>query len=282
MERIAEIEAMAAAARRAWREGKRIGFVPTMGYFHAGHLRLMERARGECDLVVVSLFVNPAQFGPGEDLEAYPRDLDGDAAKAAAAGVDIFFLPRAESLYPPGFRTWVEVRELTDKLCGRSRPGHFRGVATVVNKLFHIVQPHRAYFGLKDYQQYRVIGRMAADLNWDLEVVGVETVREPDGLAMSSRNVYLSPRQRQSALALSRSLQRARELVEGGERRAGTIVEMVEGQITAQPETRIDYVSVCDPETLTEVDRIDGEALLALAVYVGKARLIDNIILKAP
>lgn len=282
MERIAEIEAMAAAARRAWREGKRIGFVPTMGYFHAGHLRLMERARGECDLVVVSLFVNPAQFGPGEDLEAYPRDLDGDAAKAAAAGVEIFFHPRAESLYPPGFRTWVEVRELTDKLCGRSRPGHFRGVATVVNKLFHIVQPHRAYFGLKDYQQYRVIGRMAADLNWDLEVVGVETVREPDGLAMSSRNVYLSPRQRQSALALSRSLQRARELVEGGERRAGTIVEMVEGQITAQPETRIDYVSVCDPETLTEVDRIDGEALLALAVYVGKARLIDNIILKAP
>lgn len=282
MNRITEVEMMTAAAREARREGKRIGFVPTMGYFHEGHLRLMDHARRENDIVVVSLFVNPTQFGPGEDLESYPRDLDGDAVKAGEAGVDILFHPGPESLYSSGFSTWVEVTGLTDKLCGRARPGHFRGVATVVSKLFHIVQPHRAYFGLKDYQQYQVIRRMAADLNWDLEVVGVETVREPDGLAMSSRNVYLSPEQRQSALALSRSLVRAREWVAGGERGAQAILEMVRETISTQPETKIDYISLCDPLTLEEVDRVREVALLAVAVFVGTTRLIDNVILKAP
>jgi len=282
MERIVEIRDMIAAARRARREGKTIGFVPTMGYFHDGHLRLMTRAREESDLVVVSLFVNPTQFGPGEDLASYPRDPDGDAAKAASVGVDVLFCPRAEDMYPPGSHTWVHMEGITDKLCGGSRPGHFRGVATVVAKLFHIVQPQRAYFGLKDYQQFLVIKRMVADLNWDLEVVGVETVRDSDGLAMSSRNVYLSPRQRQSALSLNRALRRAQELIDAGERRPETILAVVKEMISQQPEVRIDYVVLCDPETLEEVSLLQEDTLLALAAFVGKARLIDNAVLRVP
>ena len=282
MDRIVEIEDMMAVARQARRSGKTIGFVPTMGYFHDGHLQLMRVARQESDLVVVSLFVNPTQFGQGEDLAAYPRDLEGDAAKASSVGVDVLFTPRVEAMYPADSRTWVEVEGITEKLCGRSRPGHFRGVATVVSKLFHIVQPHRAYFGRKDYQQFLVIKRVTADLNWDLEIVGVEIVRDPDGLALSSRNVYLSPQQRRSALSLSRSLRQAQAMIDQGERRSEAILAMVEETISEQPEVRIDYVALCDPETLEEVSQIQKDTLLALAVFAGKARLIDNAVLKVP
>ncbi|QJA06177.1 pantoate--beta-alanine ligase [Thermosulfurimonas marina] len=277
LSRVSEMQARAEALRR---EGRRIGFVPTMGYFHEGHLALMRRARELSDTVVVSVFVNPIQFGPQEDLSRYPRDLERDRRLAESVGVDILFVPSVEEMYPEGFQTYVEVTELSKPLCGARRPGHFRGVCTVVLKLFHIVKPQVAVFGEKDYQQLKVIQRMVRDLNLDIEIVPHPTVREPDGLAMSSRNTYLRPEERESALSLYRSLELARRRVAEGERRAEVLKKEIVEFIQAHPGTRIDYVEFRDPETLEEKTRVDGPTLLALAVFVGKARLIDNTILR--
>ncbi|SFN12085.1 pantoate--beta-alanine ligase [Thermodesulforhabdus norvegica] len=264
-----------------WRkEGKTIAFVPTMGYFHEGHLALMRLARERGDVLVVSIFVNPIQFGPSEDYQRYPRDLDRDLRLAESVGVDVVFAPQVEEMYPEGFQTYIEVTEISRPLCGKSRPGHFRGVATVVTKLFNIVKPHIAVFGEKDYQQLLVIRRMVKDLNLDVEIVGHPTVRETDGLAMSSRNVYLSDEERKAALRLNQSLQMARDLLQKGINRAGDIISEVSGYISSDPRVRIDYVEIRDAETLEEIDVIDRPAVLALAAFVGSARLIDNTILR--
>jgi pantoate--beta-alanine ligase len=277
---ISSIKEMSTLSENWRREGKVIAFVPTMGYFHAGHLSLMREGRRRGDVLVVSLFVNPIQFGPKEDLNQYPRNLERDKALAQKEGVDVLFVPKQEEMYPSGFQTFVEVTELTQHLCGLSRPGHFRGVTTVVTKLFNIVKPHIAIFGLKDYQQYLVIKRMVKDLNFDIEIIGCPIVREADGLAMSSRNEYLLPEQRKAALSLSKGLKLAQELVNAGERNAQIIINRVSNFIKQFPYTQIDYVKICDPETLEDLIEIKERALLALAVKVGRARLIDNTILE--
>ncbi|MHB0870389.1 MAG: pantoate--beta-alanine ligase [Chloroflexota bacterium] len=256
-----------------------VGLVPTMGYLHAGHLALVERARRENDIVVVSIFVNPAQFGPGEDFERYPRDEKRDLALLRKAGVDFVFTPSSSEIYPEGFSTYVTVEGLADKLEGAFRPGHFRGVATVVAKLFNIIPATRAYFGQKDAQQVVVVRRMARDLNLPHEIVAVATVREEDGLAMSSRNIYLDAEERQSALVLSRALYMARDMYEKGERSAVEIRTAIRAMLDAEPGVKTDYVTVSDPETLEELDRVEGRALVALAARVGKTRLIDNLVL---
>ncbi|MFX4263531.1 pantoate--beta-alanine ligase [Pelotomaculum propionicicum] len=265
--------------RQARADGHSIGLVPTMGYLHEGHLELMSQAKKQCDTVIISIFVNPAQFGPGEDLASYPRDLDRDAGMAETVGVDAIFNPGVEEIYPSGYCTYVDVERITDRLCGASRPGHFRGVATVVTKLFNIVKPDYAFFGQKDAQQVLVIKRMATDLNMEVEVVTVPTVRERDGLAMSSRNIYLDPAQRQAALSLNRSLKRAAAEVRAGERDAAKIRQLVIDIIKAEPLAEIDYVEIYSHPDLEPVEAIKGPALLALAVKMGRARLIDNIIL---
>jgi pantoate--beta-alanine ligase len=264
------------------RAGKTIGFVPTMGAFHEGHISLMRRARADNDIVVVSIFVNPIQFGRGEDFDNYPRDLHGDLAQAERVGVDLVFVPSVEAIYPKGFQTYVDVAELTEGLCGASRPGHFRGVTTVVTKLFNLVRPHRAYFGQKDYQQSAVVRRLVADLNMDLEVVLLPTVREADGLAMSSRNIRLTPEERRAASVLHASLGRAKERIRAGERSAKAILKEVRGLIETEPLARIDYVTLCHPDTLQPLDRVEGPALIALAVRFGDTRLIDNLPISAP
>ncbi|MCS6949694.1 MAG: pantoate--beta-alanine ligase [bacterium] len=267
---------------RAWtklarEDGKTIGFVPTMGYFHEGHLSLMRRAKAECDLCVVSLFVNPTQFGPTEDYQRYPRDFARDAAMAESVGVDLLFAPEVEEMYPNGYQTYVEVTEVTRRLEGAARPGHFRGVATVCAKLFNIVQADRAYFGKKDYQQLKVIQRMVRDLNLPVEIVPCETVREPDGLAMSSRNVYLQPAERQAATVLYRALCAGRDAILAGERDAATVQRVIEQVIATEPLVQPEYVDVADAETLEPLTVLQGEVLLSLAARVGIARLIDNI-----
>jgi len=274
---IAEIREFVRQARLA---GCTVGLVPTMGYLHEGHLELMRRARERCGIVVASVFVTPTQFGPNEDLARYPRDLERDARLAAEVGVDVIFNPPVEEMYPPGYCTYVDVERITENMCGASRPGHFRGVATVVTKLFNIVRPDAAFFGQKDAQQALVIRRMAADLNMDLEIVTVPTVREPDGLAMSSRNVYLDPEQRRAALVLAGSLDRAVEAVRAGERDVLQIRRLVEELIRAEPLARIDYVEIYSYPGLEPVERLQGQALLALAVKFGQTRLIDNVILE--
>ncbi len=275
--RIDEMQSLSEQIRLS---GRSIGLVPTMGFFHEGHLELMRVARNIADRVVVSLFVNPTQFGENEDLSAYPRDLEKDLSMADSVGVDHLFVPSAEDMYPEGFQTTVHVEQLTRHLCGPVRPGHFDGVATVVAKLFHIVKPNLAVFGQKDYQQLAVISRMVQDLNMDIKVVGVPTVREPDGLAMSSRNVYLSAEERKSALCLPESLEIAQEMLKAGERDADAIRSAVEERIQGAPFTRVDYVRLCDPTTLEGVETAERDVLLALAVFVGKARLIDNRVLR--
>ena len=262
------------------KEGKKIAFVPTMGYFHKGHLSLMERGRKLADILVISIFVNPIQFGPGEDFREYPRDLERDLSLAEGVGVDVVFIPEAEEMYPPDYQTYLEVTGLTQHLCGLFRPGHFRGVTTVVAKLFNIVKPDIALFGLKDYQQYIVIKRMVRDLNYDIEIVGCPIIREEDGLAMSSRNTYLTPEQRKSALCLYQGIKLAKRLVREGQRDAKIIVKEVIDYIESKPYTQIDYVKICHPETLDDLEYLNDKALLALAVRVGKARLIDNTILE--
>jgi pantoate--beta-alanine ligase len=269
------------ALAASWRaQGLKITLVPTMGYFHSGHLSLMAYGRTLGGRLVVSLFVNPAQFGPQEDYGRYPRDLERDAEMARGVGVDVLYTPGVDQMYPPGYQTHVEVEQLTRGLCGASRPGHFKGVATVVLKLFNQVQPHTAIFGEKDYQQLAVVKRMSADLDLPVEVVGRPIVREPDGLAMSSRNTYLSPEERAAALCLYRALLSARELVFSGAKSREQVLEAVGQLIGSTPYTRIDYLALVHPETLEEVETVQGEARLALAVWVGKTRLIDNILLR--
>ncbi len=272
---------------RAWTklaraEGKTIGFVPTMGYLHEGHLSLMRRAKAECDLCVVSLFVNPTQFGPSEDFQRYPRDFARDAALAESVGVDLLFAPEVEEMYPEGYQTYVEVTEVTHRLEGAARPGHFRGVATVCTKLFHIVQADRAYFGKKDYQQLKVIQRMVSDLNIPIEIVPCETVREPDGLAMSSRNVYLNPDEREAATVLYRALCAGRDAILAGERDAKKVQTLVEQVIATEPLVKTEYVDVADAETLEPLTDLRDEVLISLAARVGVARLIDNITVTVP
>jgi len=254
-----------------------VGFVPTMGFLHEGHLALVKRAKADNSIVMVSIYVNPAQFGPREDLGAYPRDLNRDLELLRKEGTDIVFVPSDDEMYPREFSSWVDVEKVTERLEGASRPGHFRGVATVVAKLFNIVQPTRAYFGQKDAQQVVVINRMVADLNMNLEVVIVPTVRESDGLAMSSRNVYLSPKERQAATTLFKALTLARQLRQGGEKDAEKIRRQMTGLVGREPLAQIDYVSIADAGTLEELDLVDHPAVASLAVKIGKTRLIDNM-----
>jgi len=273
---IREPAAMSAWSEAARRDGHRIAFVPTMGYLHDGHLSLLREGARRGERLALSIFVNPTQFGPAEDLARYPRDLDGDLAKAASTGTHAVFLPADGAMYPPGYQTFVRVRQLEQGLCGDRRPDHFQGVATVVCKLFNIVRPHVALFGEKDFQQLAVIRRMVRDLDMPVEVIGLPTVREPDGLAMSSRNKYLSPDERQRALALSRGLGAARALYDAGERRPGALVEEA-ARIVAAGATRVDYVELRDAETLALfADRVDAPAVMAVAAFVGTTRLIDN------
>jgi pantoate--beta-alanine ligase len=257
-----------------------VGFVPTMGYLHEGHLSLVRAAREQNEHVVASIFVNPTQFGPGEDFERYPRDTERDLALLRDEGVDAVFMPSVEEVYPEGASTFVDVEGLTDVLEGAHRPGHFRGVTTVVAKLFAIVQPTRAYLGRKDAQQLLVVRRMARDLRFDVEVVGLPIVREPDGLAMSSRNAYLSPAEREAALVLSRALRHADAMFAAGDRDADRLREAMRSLIAQEPLAQVDYVSVADGETLRELERIDGPALASLAVRIGATRLIDNVTLE--
>jgi pantoate--beta-alanine ligase len=260
--------------------GKFISLVPTMGFLHEGHLELMRVAKEHSDKLIMSLFVNPTQFGPSEDFEQYPVDTEGDLEKARSVGVDMVFMPSVEEMYPEDSQTVVSVKRLTQHLCGLSRPGHFDGVTTVVSKLFNSTKPHLAVFGQKDYQQLVVISRMVMDLNMDIKIIGIPTVREPDGLAMSSRNSYLDPEERKSALCLKRSLELADKMFHDGTREASLIKETVESFIQSNPFTEIDYITLCDPLTLEDIQTLGDESLLALAVRVGKTRLIDNCLIR--
>jgi len=278
MQVIATIPELRAAIKQSQTAHETIGFVPTMGYLHEGHLSLIRRARQENDMVVVSIFVNPTQFAPHEDLATYPRDHERDLALLHTASADIVFLPAVEELYPSGYTTYVQVEgSISATLCGVSRPTFFRGVATIVTKLFHIVTPQRAYFGQKDAQQAAVIKKMIRDLNFDIDIVICPTVREKDGLAMSSRNTYLTPTQRAQAVGISQALFEARALIENGEHRASHIRQSIETRIAAIDDAVIDYVSIVDATTLADVETLSGETLIAAAVKVGKTRLIDNI-----
>lgn len=266
---------------KSWRrEGLTVGLVPTMGYLHEGHQSLIERACKENDRVVVSVFVNPTQFGPTEDLESYPRDLNHDAKLCENVGADIVFHPTPEEMYPNGFCSFVDMDILTKELCGLSRPVHFRGVCTVVSKLFNIVQPDRAYFGEKDAQQLAVIKRMVMDLNMDIEIVGCPIIREADGLAKSSRNTYLSAEERKAALVLSQSILAGKQLAEQGEADAKKIVQKMTDIIKAEPLAKIDYVKIVDLMTMQQIEKIDRPFLAAIAVYIGKTRLIDNFMIQ--
>ena len=272
------------AEMQAWSKNKKkqsrtLCFVPTMGYLHQGHVSLMEKGKPLCDDLVLSIFVNPTQFGPNEDLDSYPTNINNDLALAEKAGVTAVFLPRKENIYPENFQTEIKLLSLPDHLCGKFRPVHFAGVAVVVTKLFNIVMPDKAVFGMKDYQQLRIIRQLVKDLDFDIEIVAGDIIREKDGLAMSSRNAYLSESQRTSALSLSRSLNLARELMAGGEKNASGIRSKIESLIHSFPETAVEYISFCWPETLEEIEVIEKKVLLALAVKVGKTRLIDNALI---
>jgi pantoate--beta-alanine ligase len=275
-------DGMQAICRAVRADGKTIALVPTMGYLHDGHASLMREGRKRADLLVTSIFVNPTQFGAGEDFDAYPRDLERDTRIAAEAGVDLIFAPKASRMYPAGYQTYVNVEQISLPLCGASRPGHFRGVTTVVAKLFNIVMPHVALFGKKDFQQLAVIRRMAADLNMDVDIVGMPIVREADGLAMSSRNAYLSPAERQAALCLSRGIAEARKFFASGGLEAGRLKGAVAAVIAAEPLAVPEYLELRDGETLEEVAQAGSGTLLALAVRIGRTRLIDNGILGEP
>lgn len=262
---------------RAWRkEGLSVGLVPTMGYLHEGHASLMEASVAACDRTVASVFVNPIQFGPGEDLEAYPRDFDRDCALLEAKGVDLVFHPEPEEMYEPDFCTYVDMDVLTQELCGRSRPTHFRGVCTVVSKLFHIVQPDKAFFGQKDAQQLAVIRRMVRDLSFGIEIVGCPIVREADGLAKSSRNTYLNEAERKAALVLSQTIRLGQQLIAKGEHRSAALLEAMQANLAAEPLARVDYVQAVDGLSMQPVEAVWDGDLVAMAVYIGKTRLIDN------
>ncbi len=273
------IEDMRAACRAARHGGRRLGFVPTMGALHEGHLSLIRAARVACDVVAASIFVNPTQFGPNEDLARYPRDFERDLDLLAKEGVELLFAPSVEEMYPAGAVTWVTVEGLSSKLDGRSRPGHFRGVTTVVAKLFHIVEPDAAFFGEKDAAQLAIIRRMVRDLKFPVEIVGGATVRQADGLAMSSRNAYLDSAQRQQALVLHRALMRVKKLWESGERDAAKLLAAGHGEIAAEKSVRLDYFEIVDPDDLDPVENLARGALVAVAAFVGTTRLLDNILL---
>jgi pantoate--beta-alanine ligase len=272
---IEEVRSLVSAARST---GKRIGLVPTMGALHIGHISLIEAAVKDCDFVVVSIFVNPTQFGPGEDFEKYPRPFEADLKICRQAGADVIFAPTPAEMYPRENLTWVTVEQLTEPLCGRSRPGHFRGVTTVCSKLFNIIAPDVAYFGQKDAQQAIVIKRMVADLNMPLEIIVCPTVREPNGLAVSSRNQYLSKQQKEDAANIYKSLQKCREMIETGTTDSQKIIAEMQRILQQIPSGQIEYVSIVDAETLQSIEKIAGEVLAAVAVKVGPARLIDNIL----
>ena len=279
IETVREMQVFADDQRRA---GSTIALVPTMGYLHRGHLKLMEEGRKRSDCLVTSIYVNPTQFGPGEDFEKYPRDLERDEALAAEVGVDVIFYPPNAEMYPPHYQTYISVEGVTTNLCVKSRHGHFRGVTTVCANLVNIVKPHVTIFGKKDFQQLVTIKRMVTDLNMDLEVIGMPTVREDDGLAMSSRNTYLRDDEHESALSLSRSLVMVKNLYEVGERNAGTLIGEVTRFIEGHPHATIDYIKICDTTTMKDVDTIEGESVIALAVRVGIPRLIDNYVFGEP
>jgi pantoate--beta-alanine ligase len=279
MEIIKKIELMQELSDKWRRDGHIISCVPTMGFLHQGHIELLRIGRDKGDRLIMTIFVNPTQFGPHEDYEKYPRDTEGDLNKARSAGVDVVFMPTVEEMYPDGFQSTVTVNTITQYLCGKSRPVHFAGVTIVVAKLFNITKPHLAIFGEKDYQQLAVIKQMVRDLNMDIDIIGLPTVRERDGLAMSSRNKYLSPEERVSALSLKKGLDLAKAMVKNGEKDSATIKNAVKELILTHPFTEIDYVTICDPAKLTDMENVNGPSLLALAVKVGKARLIDNSII---
>lgn len=262
------------------RDGLRIGLVPTMGFLHAGHESLLHAARAQSDVVILTIFVNPTQFGPREDLSRYPRDEASDVAMARRCGVDLVFAPTPAAMYPAGYQAVVEVRELAQPLCGASRPGHFTGVASVVTKLFHLTQPHVAFFGDKDYQQLAIIRRMVRDLDFGIEIVGLPIVREADGVAMSSRNVYLSAEERAAARSLSAALGLAEDQVRGGERGATALAAAARARLESEPRVRIDYVELRDADDLSAIERLERPAVLALAAFVGTTRLIDNRVLR--
>lgn len=276
MEIVESIESMQQRMKSARTAGKTIAFVPTMGFLHDGHLSLLKEGRRRGDLLVLSIFVNPTQFGQGEDFEDYPRDLQQDSVLAESAGVDVIFAPTAVAMYPTGYATEVNVNGITAGLCGASRPTHFRGVCTVVTKLFNIVQPHVALFGSKDFQQLAVVKRMTRDLNLPIEIVGMPIFRETDGLAMSSRNVYLDSAQRRQALALSQGITLAQDLVKQGETEAGIVIAAVSSCLSAQSHIRSDYVAICHQSTLEPQRQIDKDSVLLIAAFVGQTRLIDN------
>lgn len=278
MRLIRRIKSMQKLAKELKQKGKKIGFVPTMGYLHEGHLSLAHQAKKDTEVVVMSIYVNPLQFGPQEDFRQYPRDIKRDIKLARLAGVDIIFVPGDKEMYPEDYNTYVEVDKLTEGLCGKSRPGHFKGVTTVVTKLFNIVQPDIAYFGQKDAQQARVIEKMVEDLNLDIKIKVMPIVRESDGLAMSSRNVYLTKKERQDALSLYQALRLAFEMIKAGERKVKKIVLRMKKSIAKGPHYRIDYIEIVDAKTLEPVEKIKGKVLIALAVWMGKTRLIDNVI----
>lgn len=279
MKLITSIKEMQSLAEKLRREGKIISFVPTMGYLHKGHLSLMEEGKKRGDVLIISIFVNPTQFGAGEDYAVYPRNLEKDKRLAEGVGVDIIFTPNEGEMYPKAYQTFVQVEGVTKNLCGISRPTHFKGVTTIVAKLFNIVKPHVAIFGEKDYQQLVTIRQMVRDLDYDIKIVGMPTYREEDGLAMSSRNTHLDPEERKAALCLYRSLKMASELFNSGGKKAERIIQEIRKIIEAERLITIDYIKICDTEHLKDLTMIDREALIALAVKVGKTRLIDNIVL---
>ncbi len=280
MKTLAVVSDMQSLAESLRKEGKRIGFVPTMGFLHEGHLSLMRTAREECDVVVVSIFVNPTQFGAGEDLDRYPRDSEGDRKKCGSAGVDVLFMPEAKEMYSEGPAVYVTVLGISDILEGAVRPGHFRGVATVVAKLFNTVKPHRAYFGQKDFQQCVVVKRMVKGLNMDVEVVVLPTAREADGLAMSSRNSYLNGEERRKATALYRALRAGEELIRAGVREPEKVRQKMRAELQKEQGVAIDYAEVADPDTLAPLDTLGGPAVLLVAARLGSTRLIDNLIVE--
>lgn len=277
MKIINNVNEMKAIVKDIKKADKKIGFVPTMGYLHEGHLSLVKRARQENEIVILSIFVNPTQFGVGEDYEAYPRDMDRDSKLCEEAGVDFIFFPEVEEMYGPKYKTYVNVEEITKHLCGATRPIHFRGVTTVLAKLFNITKADRAYFGLKDFQQVAVVKQMVRDLNFDTEIVPCPIVREDDGLAKSSRNTYLSAEDRKTALILSQALFKARETAENGEKDADKLKKMIKDMISSKPGTKIDYVEIVSSDDLSPVTKIGGNIAILVAVKVGKVRLIDNV-----
>ena len=277
VDRISDLKAIIRAQKKV---GNAIGFAPTMGYLHDGHISLAKMSKHDNDFTIMSIFVNPVQFGVNEDFDKYPRDIEGDSMKAQSAGVDIIFTPSVNEMYQEGYNTFVEVFGITDKMCGKSRPGHFKGVATVVNKLLNIVEPDKAYFGQKDAQQVAVIKQMAKDLNMNTEIITCPIIREKDGLAMSSRNIYLNSEERKAALLLSKSLFDADAIIKAGERNKDKIYKNIVSTITADNLTNIDYVDIVDSDTLQDIKIVKGRVLIALAVRIGKTRLIDNIIVE--